>query len=194
MRAATPAGDIETKPVPATAAGPQLRELLVGSEGVLGVITEATLRVRPLPAERRYEGWSFRSFAEGAEAFRAMEQAHASPDVARLSDEEETRLAMALAVARQRGRAGRQGLPEGARPRGRLHRDRRLGGRARRRRAAPVADARRCCARTAACRSGSRPGQAWLRSRYEGPYQRDVLLDHDVMVETLETATIVDAT
>ena len=35
---------------------------------------------------------------------------------------------------------------------------------------------------------GSRPGQSWLRSRYEGPYQRDVLLDHDVMVETLETA------
>jgi alkyldihydroxyacetonephosphate synthase len=36
---------------------------------------------------------------------------------------------------------------------------------------------------------GSRPGQSWLRSRYEGPYQRDVLLDHDVMVETLETST-----
>ena len=51
--------------------------------------------MRPLPAERRYEGWSFRSFAEGAEAFRALEQLHASPDVARLSDEEETRLAMA---------------------------------------------------------------------------------------------------
>ncbi len=68
----------------------------MGSEGVLGVITEATLKVRPLPAERRYEGWSFRSFAAGAEAFRAMEQAHAAPDVARLSDEEETRLAMAV--------------------------------------------------------------------------------------------------
>jgi alkyldihydroxyacetonephosphate synthase len=35
---------------------------------------------------------------------------------------------------------------------------------------------------------GQRPGQSWLRSRYEGPYQRDALLDHDVMVETLETA------
>jgi len=36
---------------------------------------------------------------------------------------------------------------------------------------------------------GSRPGQSWLRSRYEGPYQRDALLDHDVMAETLETST-----
>ena len=50
-------------------------ELVVGSEGVLGVITEATLRVRPGAGARRYEGWSFRSFAEGVEAFRVMEQA-----------------------------------------------------------------------------------------------------------------------
>src|SRR5829696_10520161 len=99
VRAATPAGDIETRAVPATAAGPSLRELIVGSEGVLGVITEATLRVRPLPRERRYEGWSFRSFAEGADAFRILEQSHASPDVARLSDEEETRLAMTLGAS-----------------------------------------------------------------------------------------------
>jgi alkyldihydroxyacetonephosphate synthase len=36
---------------------------------------------------------------------------------------------------------------------------------------------------------GAKPGQAWLRGRYAGPYQRDALLDNDVMVETLETAT-----
>ena len=75
-----------------------LRELVVGSEGALGVITEATLRVRPAPEARRYEGWSFRTFDEGVEAFRALEQAGAAPDVARLSDEEETRLSMALAA------------------------------------------------------------------------------------------------
>ena len=47
------------------AAGPDLRELLVGSEGALGVITEVALRVRRAPAERRYEGWLFRDFARG---------------------------------------------------------------------------------------------------------------------------------
>ena len=187
VRAATPAGDIETRAVPATAAGPSLRELIVGSEGVLGVITEATLRVRPLPRERRYEGWSFRSFAEGADAFRAMEQRHASPDVARLSDEEETRLAMSLAATgsatervgkaylKLRGHEGGciaivgwEGDPDDV-------------------------ERRRSLTRTALREGGgvslgSRPGQSWLRSRYEGPYQRDALLDHDVMVETLETA------
>ena len=188
VRASTPAGDIETKAVGGTAAGPQLRELLVGSEGVLGVITEATLKVRPLPRERRYEGWSFKSFAAGAEAFRSMEQAHAAPDVARLSDEEETRLAMAMAgsgsAAERVGKAylklrghergciaivGWEGEPDDVERRRSLTRSvlREHGG----------------------VSLGSRPGQSWQRSRYEGPYQRDVLLDHDVMVETLETST-----
>src|SRR5918996_5761311 len=97
VRLVAPAGEVRRRPVPASAAGPDLRELIVGSEGVLGVICEATLRVRPVPQVRRYEGWSFRSFAEGREAFRVMEQADASPDVIRLSDEEETRLSLALA-------------------------------------------------------------------------------------------------
>jgi alkyldihydroxyacetonephosphate synthase len=188
VRAATPAGDIETKPVPASAAGPALRELLVGSEGVLGVITEATLKVRPLPAARRYEGWSFRSFAEGAEALRALEQGHASPDVARLSDEEETRLAMAMAsTGSAADRLGKAYLRARGHQRGCIaifgwegERDdverRRSRTRALLREAGGVA-------------LGPRPGQAWARSRYEGPYQRDVLLDHDVLVETLETAS-----
>ena len=54
-----PAGNIELPAVPASAAGPELRRLAVGSEGTLGVITELSLRVRPAPATRRYEGAFF---------------------------------------------------------------------------------------------------------------------------------------
>ena len=97
-----PAGVLATRSFPASAAGPDLEELVVGSEGVLGVIGEVTLRVRPAPEQRRYEGWSFRSFAEGVDAFRVMEQAGAAPDIARLSDEEETRMSMALASSGSR--------------------------------------------------------------------------------------------
>jgi alkyldihydroxyacetonephosphate synthase len=188
VRASTPAGDIETKAAPGTAAGPQLRELLVGSEGVLGVITEATFKVRPLPRERRYEGWSFRSFAEGAEAFRAMEQAHASPDVARLSDEQETRLAMALASSGSATeRIGKAYLKVRGHERGCIAIVGWEGD-------ADDVERRRSLTRTILRENGgvslgSRPGQSWLRSRYEGPYQRDVLLDHGVMAETLETST-----
>jgi alkyldihydroxyacetonephosphate synthase len=188
LRAATPAGAIEVKPFPGTAAGPALRELLVGSEGALGVITEATLALRPFPEERRYEGWSFRSFDEGVEAFRQLAHAHAAPDVARLSDHEETRLALAMsssgsatdrlgkAYLKARGHeggciviAGYEGEPGDV--------------------------ARRARAGAALLRAGGglslgrRPGEAWLRSRYHGPYLRDALLGRGVMVETLETAT-----
>ena len=57
-----PAGDLRTLETPHTAAGPALRELVIGSEGVLGVIPEVTVRVRPAPRRRRYEAWMVESF------------------------------------------------------------------------------------------------------------------------------------
>ena len=89
--------------VPASAAGPDLRELFMGSEGVLGVLTRIALRVRPLPATRRYEGFMFGSFEQGCEAFRALEHEGVAPHVARLSDETETEVTFAM--------AGREGSP-----------------------------------------------------------------------------------
>ena len=184
----TPTGPMATRDVPATAAGPSLRELIVGSEGVLGVITSATLRVRRLPECRHYEAWSFKTFAEGAEAFRAMEQADASPDVARLSDEEETRLSKAL------GSSGSLGEKAGTRYLGlRGHGEACLAftgfegdpdNVARRRgRAAELLRA------AGGLALGQRPGRSWLRGRFAAPYLRDDLLDRGVMVETLETAS-----
>ena len=187
LRCQTPAGELATRDVPATAAGPSLRELIVGSEGILGVITAVTLRVRALPEERHYEAWSFRSFEEGAEAFRLGEQADASPDVARLSDERETRLSMALASSgsrveqlgkgylRLRGHeggciaiAGFEGSREDvARRRGRAAELLRAAG---------------------GISLGRRPAGSWLEGRFSAPYLRDELLDRAVMVETLETA------
>jgi alkyldihydroxyacetonephosphate synthase len=174
--------------VPATAAGPDLRELLVGSEGVLGVICEATLRVRELPAARHYEGWSFRSFEEGCEALRVMEQADGSPDVVRLSDEHETRLSFALAsTGSTTERAGRAYLRMRGHEGGCLaivgfegseeeveDRRREAGGLLR---------------AGGGVSLGHRPGDAWYRSRFAAPYLRDELLDRGVLVDTLETAT-----
>ena len=188
LRCATPAGEIEVKPFPATAAGPSLLGLLVGSEGVLGVITEATLGVRPLPEASRYEGWSFRSFEEGCEAFRTMEQAEASPDVARLSDEPETALSMALTSSGSAGeRAGRAYLRLRGHDGGCIAlvgfegEEREIDARRNRTR-----EILRGCDGLSL---GERPGRAWLRGRYAGPYLRDALLDRGVMAETLETAT-----
>ena len=102
LRLAAPAADIELPALPASAPGPGLRQLLVGSEGTLGVISELALRVRPAPRERIYEGVFFEDFAAGVQALRALAREHALPDVARLSDEQETRMSLALAGTRRR--------------------------------------------------------------------------------------------
>ncbi len=187
LRAATPNGDLDTIAVPASAAGPDLRELLLGSEGALGVITEVTVRVRPRPAEQRYDAYSLPGFAAGAEALRALEQAGAAPDVARLSDEQETRISLTLAAHPAATRALRAYI------RGRGQRaacltilgfDGDPADVARRR-----ARARAVLRRHGAIALGPAPGAAWAKGRFHGAYTRDELMSRGVLVDTLETAT-----
>ncbi len=135
LRCATPSGELATLEVPASAAGPPLRDLLIGSEGAFGVITRVAMHVRAAPEEARYEGWLARGFEEGCELLRDLEQSGLSPDVARLSDETETRIGVAMAGpggwARRAGvaAAGALGYGEGClrdagphvRPVGALH-------------------------------------------------------------------------
>jgi alkyldihydroxyacetonephosphate synthase len=187
LRCVSPTGKVKLPGMPATAAGPGLRQALIGSEGLLGVITEATVRVRPAPDVSHYEGWMFKRFEAGAEAFRALEQGHVIPDVARLSDEAETRQALSLSdgasLAQRAGRTyiGARGYAEGCLTI--------LGFEGTRQ----DVDSRRARARGIMRRAGglplgAAPGRAWLRQRYEGPYLRDALLEHGILAETLETA------
>jgi alkyldihydroxyacetonephosphate synthase len=203
LRCATPAGELATLAVPASAAGPDLRALVLGSEGTLGVITELTLRVVPVAEERRYEAWLFRSFEAGVEALRALAQAGVAPDVARLSDEDETRTALALAGApggapRAIGAAlGALGYRPGALLIAGWEGDHR-GVATRRAAAVPLirrgGDAAAALDRVIPHGRGviplrRRPGEAWHAARFAGPHLRDGLLDRGVLVETLETAT-----
>jgi alkyldihydroxyacetonephosphate synthase len=183
-----PAGRIELAAHPASAAGPDLRQLIVGSEGTLGAIDELSLRVRTAPAVTVYEGAFFQSFEQGARALREMAQSRCAPDVARLSDENETSLSLKLAGSEgMRARVGRAYV--GARGYGQgclailglegAQRD----VSARRARARGIVRAH------GGLPVGGSPGRAWLRSRFHAPYLRDELITHGVFVETLETAT-----
>jgi alkyldihydroxyacetonephosphate synthase len=190
LRLAAPAGEIDVKVQPGTAGPtPAVRELLVGSEGALGIITEATLAVRPLPEVRQYEGWSFKSFAAGVEAFRELEQAAAAGDVSRLSDETETMLS--LASAGQSGGLATRLAQRYVKLRGHEHGCVAiLGFEGEADEALDRANRARILLRSAGgLRLGSRPGAAWEEQRFRAPYLRDELLDRGVLVETLETAT-----
>ena len=188
LRMVAPAGDVELPALPASAAGPGMREVLVGSEGTLGVIDELALRVRRAPSERIYEGVFFESFQAGVQAFRELAQRHAAPDVARLSDELQTRMSIALAGSGgAKGRLGRAYLGVRGYASGCLAI---LGFEGEPREVSERrARALEIVRRGGGLCVGRSPGRAWLASRFSAPYLRDELLTHGVMVETLETAT-----
>jgi alkyldihydroxyacetonephosphate synthase len=183
----TPAGPLVLGRGAATAAGPDLRAVALGSEGAFGVVTSVTVKVRPRPAVRRYDGVFFRTWEQGCTALREMEQERVAPDVARLSDHDETRSHLALAGSGGlKGRVGRAVLAlrgyrggclavlgwEGS-----------DGGVAARRKAS-LAVARR----HGAFLVGRSVGERWAHGRYDGPYLREDLLDAGYLVETLETS------
>jgi alkyldihydroxyacetonephosphate synthase len=183
----SPVGELRTLASPHTAAGPALRELVVGSEGTLGVITEVTVRVREAPEARRYEGWVAADFASGRELVRELAQHDALPDVTRVSNEAETRVSLGLAGT---------GRVKGAALAAYLTLRRRRGGcmvicgwegaaeAVERRRSI----SRRLLRSAGAVPLGGAPGSAWEHGRFEGPYLRDELMDLGYMVETLETS------
>lgn len=86
-----PDGEVmRTLPVPSHASGPGLHELFIGSEGTLGIITEATLKIQRLPEERRFRACLFDSLSAGLEAGRQIMLARLQPTVIRLYDERST--------------------------------------------------------------------------------------------------------
>ena len=92
LEAVLPDGTVvRTGGAPAAAAGPDLTQLLVGSEGTLAVITRVWLRTHPVPTHERRAAYAFGSFAGGIEACRHILQAGATPAVLRLYDAVESK-------------------------------------------------------------------------------------------------------
>ena len=177
MRVITPAGTLDLGRAPASAAGPDLRELFAGSEGVFGVITRVRLRVHPVPESTRYEAWSFPDFASGTAALRAATQTGTGATVLRLSDEVETgiNLATTHSIGEQSITGGCMGLTvfEGT-P---AHT------------ASRHEETRALFLAHGGTSLGEEPAKAWEAGRFDAPYLRDSLLTAGALCETLETAT-----
>jgi alkyldihydroxyacetonephosphate synthase len=187
VEVATPTGLWRLPAQPASAAGPELRRLVVGSEGRLGVITEATLRVRPLPEYEDGLAVLMPGWASGVEVCRDLLQAGIPLEVLRLSDPAESSFGTTLASL----------PPLAARVSRALFSLRRFrqgcllllgwaGG------AQEATLARQAAARVWRAAGGLALGQSgwrrWLAERFRHPYLRDELLSAGWGTDTLETA------
>lgn len=184
VRVLTPAGFIETRRLPRSGAGPDPNRLFMGSEGTLGVITGAWLRLKRRPIFRAGASLLFHDFLRGAEAVKAIAQSELWPANCRLLDANEARLSgtsgegkavlllgfesadhdlaawldRGLAIAREHGGV-LSSEPKRSGPGDKGE------------------DA-----------GGEDPASAWRRTFFNGPYLRDVLVRAGLIVETFETA------
>ena len=186
-RLLAPVGRLDLPPFPASAAGPDLRQLVLGSEGRLGIITQATVRIRPLAEREDFHALFFPNWEQGMNAVREMVQARLPLSMLRLSDPVETTTTLALA-----GHERLVGLFE------RLLSVRGLGPdkcmllfgltggdeavKAVRKRAIEAARA------YGGVHVGQRMGNEWRASRFRTPYLRNTLWEMGYAVDTLETA------
>lgn len=187
-RIVTPQGPLDLPTFPASAAGPDLRQVILGSEGRLGLLTSATVRIRPLPERERFWGVMFPSWGEGIEAVQTISQSSLSLSMLRLSDPEETNSQLHLTLNPYVRRLldsllSRRGLRQekcllmlGATGSSSTVRRTHTGVRSLVRKYGGVV-------------VGDVAGREWRSNRFRLPYLRNTLWEKGWAVETLETAT-----
>ena len=178
VRAITPAGTWESRRLPGSGAGVSPDRMLLGSEGILGVITEAWVRVQPRPGHRESASVRFPDLLTGAEAVRAIVQARLHPSNCRLIDPQEARFTGAGDGSAALLVLGFEGVDDDPAP---LE--------------AAMARARALCAQhggiadeVRAGSAGPGGGEAWKDTFLRAPHLRDMLLQLGVVAETFETA------
>jgi alkyldihydroxyacetonephosphate synthase len=179
VRALTPGGPWESRRLPGSGAGPSPDRMLIGSEGILGVITEAWVRVRERPRFKASAGVTFASFEAGLEAVRALAQSELHPSNCRLLDPGEAGLTGAAPPGRALLVLGFESADHPLDPwmarAAELCRD--YGGDLP---VEPSVDAR------------AEAADSWRDAFIQMPYLRDILVAGGVLAETFETAVTWD--
>lgn len=193
VRMVTPTGVLATRPVPSASTGPSVREMVLGSEGRLGIITEATIHVHRVPPRRTILGYLLPDWPRALAAMRELSEAEVSPSVTRVSDAHETQFslatrkrptvgdriasaALALYLRRRAIDAEQMCLSfigyEGSQRHVREQR-RRVGA---------------IVGRHGGLSIGSSPGRLYDQKKFDTPYIRDFLLDRGVLADVSETS------
>jgi alkyldihydroxyacetonephosphate synthase len=186
-RLETPRGPLVLPALPASAAGPDLRQAVLGSEGRLGVLTHAVVRVRPLPQTESFAAVFFHDWESGAAALRQMAQERVAVSMLRLSDAAETETTLALSGRDRLVAWADRGLrAAGYGPARCLLLYGVTGGRrqaaAAERQALEIARAHRGLA------AGRAVGKLWAKTRFRTPYLRNTLWELGYALDTVETA------
>ncbi len=183
-----PAGALDLPAFPASAAGPDLREIVLGSEGRLGILTTATVRITPIAAHDDFRAVFFPDFESGAAAVRAIVQAGLPLSMLRLSTAVETQTNLALAGHRRLMAAVEHFLAargagadkcmlilgmNGAEAQVKLSRHVALG----------------LARQHGGVHVGRTFGQQWHKNRFRAPYLRNTLWEMGYAVDTVETVT-----
>ncbi|MBU4502466.1 MAG: FAD-binding oxidoreductase [Nanoarchaeota archaeon] len=188
-----PNGKISTKIIPASASGSDIKQILIGSEGTLGIITDAIIKLHPIPEEKHYCGFLLKNFEDGSDSLKYLMQNGITPSVARLSDPQETKSMIKIGSSESQGLIsnlakgiikkyiskkgytgddacmmilGFEGLKDEVEFK--------------------LKQAKKIIP---GFYLGTTPGDHWYKNRFELPYLRDDLIDIGMLVDTLETAT-----
>jgi alkyldihydroxyacetonephosphate synthase len=95
LRLVRPGGTVVIRPIPSVSNGPSVREMILGSEGRLGIVTEAWVQVHRVPAKRDVYAYFFPNFETGLKAMQEISESDATPSITRVSDNMETRFSLA---------------------------------------------------------------------------------------------------
>jgi alkyldihydroxyacetonephosphate synthase len=195
LRVVQPGKLLVLRPLPGYSTGPSVREMILGSEGRLGVITEVTVQVHRLPEERLVLGYLFPNWEAGLDAMHAISVSDATPSITRVSDSRETGFSFAtrkkkpgfslssviskglMSVLEKRGWdldqvclsfIGYEGGKDHVARQKKLVKD--------------------IVSKHGAIVLGKGPGELYDQKKFDTPYIRDFLLDRGVLADVSETA------
>lgn len=195
IQVVTPQGTLITQPFPHTATGPDLNQMMLGSEGTLGVITQATLRIHPKPQKRDLRAVLFPNFEAGLKALYACAKENCLPHTMRLQDVAETQLAFSFKEKKSFVKSIVEKTFKSY-----IHHVKKI-------------DFTQCCLsvlcfdgnnneiklkrkktlsickRFGGVHLGVTPGRNWYAKKYDYPYLRDLIMDYGCVVDVAETAT-----
>jgi alkyldihydroxyacetonephosphate synthase len=186
-RVETPVGPLDIPTIPASAAGPDIREMILGSEGRMGILTEVKVRVTPLPEMETFHVAFIPNWQAGVETVREMAQQKLQLSMLRLSNLMETITMMysgsdADATAALNEKMSAAGLDDnkvmltfGVTGSSEQHQ-------------AALALARASINKHGGCEADASMGDNWAHGRFSAPYLRETLWESGYAVDTMETA------